>query len=517
MYRCRIEGAGQQLHQYEELIKVFLPKEQYQLTGESAASRETAESGGPSAAGGGICRDNMAAGGSGLDGISCKVFRFQGDKDELKRALYRDLQRETGKSPKWGILTGIRPVKLAGELYDGLIAGQAAKMQGAGACDPKTYDEKRMHGANACDAEMLKKVQKTLERDYLLHPAKSALVTEILDYQRHLLGRPKPESISIYLGIPFCPTRCLYCAFTSNQVARPEIDRYLEALYKELSYCAGLVKAGGRIPESLYIGGGTPTTLDENQLAALLQKIADSFELASLAEYTVEAGRPDTITAEKLAVLKRCGVGRISINPQSMKDETLKIIGRAHTADDTLRAFSLARDAGFSWINADLIAGLPGETLDDFNHSLAQMIALGAENITLHTLAVKRASRLKELDSAFHYKDEAMRDDMLADAHRTLRKHGYRPYYLYRQKHTSGNTENIGFCKDDALSVYNIRIMEEAQSILALGAGGISKVYFPAENRLERVANVSNYEIYIERIEEMIQRKADNLWRERIC
>lgn len=473
MYRCRIEGV-RQANQYEELIKIFLPKDQYQLAGESTD-------------------DSSPVNASGLD----KVFRFQGDKDELKREIYRDLQRETGKTPKWGILTGIRPVKLAGELYDSLAAKQ-----------PEI----------ANDAKALqKRVKEILEREYLLHSSKSELVMEILEYQRRLLGRPDPESVSLYLGIPFCPTRCLYCAFTSNQVEKPEIDRYLKALFKELSYCAGLVREGQRIPESIYIGGGTPTALDEKQLAAFLQKIADSFDTEACKEYTLEAGRPDTITAEKLAVLKRYGVDRISINPQSMKDETLKAIGRAHTAEDTLYAFALARRMGIGCINADLIAGLPGESLDDFKRSLAQMIALGAENITLHTLAVKRASRLKQLDPAFHYRNETLRDDMLADAHEMLRKHGYRPYYLYRQKHTSGNTENIGFCKDDTLSVYNIRIMEEAQSILALGAGGISKLYFPAENRLERVANVSNYEIYIERIDEMIQRKADNLWRKKIC
>lgn len=484
MYRCRIEGAGQ-LNQYEELIKVFLPKDQYQITRESID-------------------DSGSVNVSELD----KVFRFQGDKDKLKREIYRDLQYKTGKSPKWGILTGIRPVKLAGELYDSLAAKQPALTDTHGA---KTHETKK------CDVKTLRKVQEVLEQKYLLHPSKSALVMEILEYQRNFLGRPDPDSVSIYLGIPFCPTRCLYCAFTSNQVARPEVDRYLEALFQELSYCAGLVGEGARIAESIYIGGGTPTTLDEKQLAAFLQKIADSFDAKACKEYTLEAGRPDTITAEKLAVLKRYGVGRISINPQTMKEETLKVIGRAHTAEDTLRAFALARNAGIGCINADLIAGLPGETLEDFNESLAQVIALGAENITIHTLAVKRASRLKLLDPAFHYKNETLRDDMLADAHEMLRKHGYRPYYLYRQKHTSGNTENIGFCKNDTLSVYNIRIMEEAQSILALGAGGISKIYFPAENRLERVANVSNYEIYIERIEEMIQRKADNLWRKRIC
>ena len=196
-----------------------------------------------------------------------------------------------------------------------------------------------------------------------------------------------------------------------------------------------------------------------------------------------------------------------------MKQETLDIIGRAHTVRETEAAFEMARDAGFDCINADLIAGLPQEETDDFSRSLNRMIAMGAENITVHTLAVKKASRLMELDSDFNYKREDICGSMLEYAHEALKKSGYEPYYLYRQKHTSGNTENVGFCRKDLISPYNVRIMEEAQSILALGAGGISKVYYPDENRLERVVNVSNYEIYIDRIDEMILRKENNFWR----
>ena len=227
----------------------------------------------------------------------------------------------------------------------------------------------------------------------------------------------------------------------------------------------------------------------------------------------MEAGRPDTITEEKLHILKQCGVTRISINPQTMKQKTLELIGRKHTVEETDKAFDMARLIWDGSVNADLIAGLPEESFNDFRNSLDRIIAYGADNITLHTLAVKRASRLKEIDEEFNYKDEELREQMLGYAEEALRTAGYRPYYLYRQKHTSGNTENIGYCRNDAVSVYNIRIMEEAQSILAMGAGGISKVYFPEENRLERVANVSNYEIYIDRIEEMTQRKEKNFWR----
>ena len=206
------------------------------------------------------------------------------------------------------------------------------------------------------------------------------------------------------------------------------------------------------------------------------------------------------------------GVGRISINPQTMHQETLDLIGRRHTVEQTREAFRMAKAAGFECINTDLIAGLPGEDYPAFAQSLDEVLELGADNITLHTLAVKRASRLKEMDENFNYREEELREKMLTHASETLRGAGFRPYYLYRQKHTSGNTENIGYCREDKISVYNIRIMEERQSILALGAGGISKIFFPAENRLERVANVSNYEIYIERIDEMIARKRNKFF-----
>lgn len=436
MYRFIFDNI-ENTSQYEELIKEFLQPSDY-----------------------------------GPEGDTVLKYDFRGDKEEIKRQIYRDLSRETGKRPKWGILTGIRPVKLAGELLD---QGQ----------DPESV----------------------LRETYLVHDSKRALVRDILDFQLAKAGKPASKSLSVYIGIPFCPTRCLYCSFTSNQVQQEQMEPYLEALGKEIDYAGAAAKDAGYKLETLYFGGGTPTTLSADQLDALLSKVSHAFALGSVREYTVEAGRPDTITEEKLRVLIDHGVDRISINPQSMKQETLDRIGRRHTVEDVYKAFELAWKVGIEVINADLIAGLPEETEDDFAYSVKEILQLGANNITLHTLAVKRASRLKEMDENFNYKDEELRERMLASAHETLRGRGYRPYYLYRQKHTSGNTENTGFCTEDRPGLYNIRIMEEAQSNLALGAGGISKIYFPAENRLERVANVSNYEIYIDRIDEMIERK----------
>lgn len=451
MYGLKLENVDN-TNPYEELIKLFLQPQQYQLlTGD--------ETGGDQAA----------------------VFTFAGDKDQLKRELYQYLQAETGRRPQWGILTGIRPVKLAGEL------------------------ERKWGGAAAA--------KQILMNDYLVDERKVDLLLELYAYQQQTLGKPEPNTAGVYIGIPFCPTRCLYCSFTSNQVGPEEIDRYLNALYKEISFVGKGMADDGIRAESIYIGGGTPTTLTAEQLKTLLACIKTSMDLSHLKELTVEAGRPDTITSEKLAVLKEAGVGRISINPQTMHDRTLETIGRSHTAQQIREAFLMAREAGIDVINADLIAGLPEETGGDFQESLRQVMELGANNITVHTLAVKRSSRLKELDENFHYKQPQLTQDMLEQAAAMLRAGGYLPYYLYRQKHTAGSTENIGYCKDHTPSVYNVRIMEEAQSIIALGAGGITKVYYPEENRLERVPNVSNYEIYIERIDEMLERKKKNLFR----
>lgn len=448
MYNFFIKGVENR-HEYEELIKVFLPVDAFSITLGTAPEGEL-------------------------------QFSFAGDRDQLKREIYIKLMELTGQKPKWGILTGIRPVKLTGELI-----------------------------ASAGETE----AREQLMKRYLLAPEKVQLLVEIYRYQQKLLGRADPQKAGVYIGIPFCPTRCLYCSFTSNQAGEGEIERYLEALFTEIDFAGKKMKMNGIRPESIYIGGGTPTALSAGQLLRLLQRIRTAFDFSEVREFTVEAGRPDTITREKLEVLKNAGAERISINPQTMKDETLQRIGREHTAKETDRAFKEAAQLGFDSINCDIIAGLPGETPEDFKRTLNHVMELGAGNITVHTLAVKRSSRLKEMDKDYNYKQAELVEQMIDHASAILPEHGYRPYYLYKQKHTSGSTENIGYCRDDKIGIYNVRIMEEGQSVIALGAGGMSKVYFPAENRLERVPNVSNYEIYIERLEEMLQRKRDNLFR----
>lgn len=404
------------------------------------------------------------------------------EKNSVKRKLYAILSELTGNKHEWGILTGVRPVKLAGDIL------------------------KKAGGYDAALNELVDY--------YFLSQEKAETLLDIYMYQQEKLGNPPPRSVGIYIGIPFCPTRCLYCAFASNEAKPGEIERYLTALHKEIDGTASMMREKGIYPEAIYIGGGTPTTLTAEQLDRLMKHVNEVFDISNLKEFTVEAGRPDTIDKDKLRVIKKNGAARISINPQSMKDETLEIIGRSHKADDIRRAFADAKEVGSECINADVIAGLQGEDEYDFVRTLSEIIEMGAENITVHTLSVKRASKLVELDKDFHYKQAETVRKQLAAGRKLLADHGYRPYYMYRQKNMAGGLENTGYCKNDTPSIYNVRIMEDSQTIVALGAGGISKAYYPAENRLERVANVTNYEIYIERLSEMLKRKEENLFRE---
>lgn len=441
-YRFNIHGQVN-IALMRELIDEFIDPEQYEITDSS---------------------------GSGVIQINTDE---SSDRDTVKRELYRKLTELTGTAQKWGALTGVRPVKLAGELIESLgIAG----------------------------------AEKRLSDFYYMSDEKIKLVTDMYLYQKQLFGKAPDNSAGIYIGIPFCPTRCLYCSFASNQVPPEEIERYLPVLIYEIRTAGRRLRETGGCAESIYIGGGTPTTLDKDQLRQLLSEVRNVYG-DDIRELSVEAGRPDTITEDKLAVLKDQGVGRISINPQSMKQETLDRIGRSHTPEDIEKAFELAVNAGFNVINTDIIAGLPGEDVNDFTSTLERMISIGASNITVHTLAVKRGSRLHEEDKQYHYRAAETVKEMLAASKELLAETGFRPYYLYRQKHMAGAMENTGYCRDDLACLYNVRIMDEHQSTLAMGAGGISKKYYPEENRLVRVPNVTNYQEYITRIEEMLQRK----------
>ena len=400
-----------------------------------------------------------------------------------KRELYRKLSAITGEKPPWGILTGVRPLKLARELME---------------------------------EEGREEALRILKETYLLGEDKINLLTDMVVYQKETIGIAKLDTLSLYIGIPFCPTRCLYCSFASNQENYEEIEDYLRALLTEIKEVSFLIKEKGLKIESVYVGGGTPTTLNHRDMETLLHEvnalIDDTESRTTIKEFTVEAGRPDTIDLDKLKILKNLGVDRISINPQSMREKTLEAIGRNHSTEDIKRAFEEAKTVGFKTVNCDLIAGLPGEEPEDLVYSLAKVLDMGAENITIHSLSVKRASKLISEDPNYHYGQGKKVSLMLEKSRGILNARGYRPYYLYRQKNMAGFGENTGYSLPGHECIYNIRIMDETQSNLALGAGGISKVYYPDENRLERVPNVTNYRQYIDRIHEMIERKRNNFF-----
>ena len=471
MYRIYLNQVNNK-YEFEELIKIFLKTSEFQLFG---ADEEIENSKTESSETDIIIKvpDHLLV-------DNCGKADKKTVKNQIKRYLYDELRKNTGITPDWGILTGVRPVKLAGELT-----------------------------ATQGSAE---KAGRILSDEYYLSPEKARLLLDICELQSKILKPSSQSAVGLYIGIPFCPTRCVYCSFPSNQAKEKQIEQYLEALHREISFVAEQMSKKSWYPESIYIGGGTPTTLSAVQLDVLLSGITSSFDLTNLKEFTVEAGRPDTITSDKMQTLKKYNVGRISINPQSMNSATLEKIGRAHKPEDIIEAFRLARNSGIAMINTDIIAGLPGEEPEDFAYTLKTVIGLEPENITVHTLALKRASRLKQIDSDYNYKEGQKVKKMLEFSKKLLSEAGYHPYYLYRQKQMTGNFENVGYAKEHTDGIYNIRIMEETQTIIAMGAGGMTKVYYPSENRLERVANVSNFEIYIERLEEMLQRKAEHLF-----
>ncbi len=396
-------------------------------------------------------------------------------KTRLKRLLYQILVAYTERTLPWGTLTGIRPVKLAMQLLE----------EGKNNMETAAY----------------------LRDYYLTSREKAALSVMIANRERYILRDVDyKDGYSLYIGIPFCPSTCLYCSFTSYPLARWEkrVDEYLDALFWELDDAAK--RFCHRKLNTVYIGGGTPTTLSPRQLERLLHKIQTAFDAGHLQEFTVEAGRPDSITRDKLQVLLDHGIDRISINPQTMKEETLQIIGRHHTVAQTKEAFALAREMGFSHINMDLIVGLPGEGYEDVEHTMQEIAALTPDSVTIHSLAIKRAARLnlfKEKYEEMGLENNTQIMDMTAEY---CAKMGLSPYYLYRQKNMAGNFENVGYAKPDKAGIYNILMMEEKQTIVACGAGSVSKRVYP-DGRIERSENVKDVSQYIERIGEMIERK----------
>ena len=393
----------------------------------------------------------------------------------LCRMLYTMLCGVTGIRPPWGMMTGVRPVRIIHDLR----------------AEGKTEEE--------------------IEQRFLQHfdctPRRFAMAKSIADLQRPVLERAQPMDCSVYAGIPFCPSRCSYCSFVSRTTAESGslIEPYVQALCRELAEISALARRNRLRLETIYIGGGTPTSLSAAQLEQLMSHIAKTFDLAKLDEYTAEAGRPDCTDAEKLRIIKKYGATRISINPQTFSDQVLQNIGRRHTAQDIIDCFAAARAAGHKNINMDLIAGLPGDTVEGFEASLRQAIALDPENITVHTLTLKRASNIVVEHRAADYADVAAmlgKCSLLADA-------GYRPYYMYRQKGTLQNLENIGWAKPGFECLYNIYIMEEVHTILSAGAGGSTKLVIPGQRRgkIERIFNFKYPTEYIDRFAELLDRK----------
>lgn len=402
--------------------------------------------------------------------------------EAFKCTLYTKLSAQLNKTLPWGYLTGVRPSKIAYTLLE-----------------------------KGADREQ---ILEEFTKKHLVSEKKAQLALQVAQTEKSILEKMDYKNgYSLYIGIPFCPTTCLYCSFTSYSLAayQSKVQPYLEALLKEMKYVSEAMR--GRRLDTVYFGGGTPTTLSAGQLDMLLTELERQFDLSACRELTVEAGRPDSITYEKLCVLKAHHVDRISINPQTMNQQTLDLIGRRHTVEQIEEAFALAGKAGLDNINMDMILGLPGENKEMVQHTLEKIKALAPESLTVHSLAIKRAAALniwreKYLDLQMDNSDEIV--SMAADyAHQM----GHQPYYMYRQKNMAGNFENVGYSKPGLECIYNILIMEEKQTIIAMGAGASTKIVFQNETeggqagRIERIENVKDVTNYIQRIDEMIERK----------
>lgn len=389
------------------------------------------------------------------------------EKRALKRAVYALMQRIKPTEMPWGSLTGIRPTKLLRELCERVGEEEAVRQ---------------------------------FSEVFSVRIDKLRLAATINAVQKPIIESVRPNDVDVYIGIPYCKTRCLYCSFGAEIAKKNAIDEYLPYLYRDIENGARLVRDGGYRVRAVYLGGGTPTVLSASELDALLTYFETCYGTYG-AECTVEAGRPDTITREKLAVLRNHGVGRISINPQTMSDETLRRIGRAHTAAEIREAFALARSMGFSSINMDLICGLPGETVGDFERTLTEIKMLRPDNLTVHTLAIKRSSRLKEQLDRWPLPARGDVETMIDMGFSAAKEIGLWPYYMYRQKYQNGNLENVGYAADSKLCVYNVDMMEETTSILAHGAGAMTKRVFDSENRVERIPNPKDVPTYGAKLE----------------
>ncbi len=438
-----------------------------------------------------------------------------GLKNGFKRFLYRSLEELTGRKLPWGALTGIRPTKIAYALLE----------QGKSEAEILAHYQERYYAGKEKSLLAIEIAKR--ERDLLssigtrqdgdrgkasdeggipYDASDDGNGDRISDEGGIQTGRNYDDSYSLYIGIPFCPTTCLYCSFPSFSIGayRKRVDEYLECLLSELEYVSGRYRL--KRLDTVYIGGGTPTTLDEGQLGRLLGRLRELFDFSTVKEFTVEAGRADSITWGKLMELHRHGVTRISINPQTMNQETLKVIGRAHTVEQVAEAYHMARQAGFDNINMDIILGLPGEGPCEVQNTVDRIVELAPDSLTVHSLAIKRSSRLSQWILENGVSTLKNTDETMAIAAKGAAALGMNPYYLYRQKNMSGNFENVGYAKPGKYGLYNILIMEEVQTIIACGAGSITKVVRP-DGCIQRAENVKEVALYLEKIDEMIERK----------
>lgn len=409
---------------------------------------------------------------------NCHFEDYRLGRNDIKNLVYHILSEYTGMTLPWGTLTGIRPTKLPMEMYE----------KGASKGDAIRY----------------------LKETYLVSDEKAELCAVVAENEAEVLKNcDYDHTFSLYVGIPFCPSICAYCSFSSYPLSvwEKQVDNYLDALCKEIEAASTMM--GDRKLLTFYMGGGTPTSLSALQMDRLLTCLEKYFDLDHVSEKTVEAGRPDSITEDKLQVLRKHHIDRISINPQTMNQETLDLIGRRHTTEEVKKAFHMARKAGFTNINMDLIAGLPGETGRHMQRTMDEIVNLAPDSVTVHSLALKRAAFLNQNREQFPVAGADEVNRMIGISHEGALAIGAEPYYLYRQKNIAGNLENVGYARKGCEGLYNILIMEEKQTILALGAGASSKFVFNNGDghRIERVENVKSVKDYIERIDEMIDRK----------
>lgn len=459
-------------YEIEKLGRIFLPFESFEFLNEPSSDCELL-----------ITKDdNKTTASLTLGGDIAEFSNVITDSEEKEEQLetaaivYRCFSKILNYSSPWGILTGVRPAKLF-------------------------LQKQRLLGEQ--------KAEEYFRSKLLVTPQKTELCRAAIKGEEQIISLSKPDSFSLYIGIPFCPSRCSYCSFVSHSVEHAEklIPKYVDLLCKEIKLTGEIARKLRLRLETVYIGGGTPTTLSAAQLESVMKAIKSSFDLSTMREFTVEAGRPDTITEEKLAAIKSCGATRISVNPQTMNDEVLKTIGRRHTAKQTVNAFYAARKAGFNNINMDLIAGLPSDNPESFLNSVTELLKLDPESITVHTLCLKRSANLSENDGRALLKrgDETAR--MLDIGSELLKENKLMPYYMYRQSKMVGNLENVGYAKRGFEGLYNVCIMDETHSILACGGSAVTKLKAPHKNEIERIYNFKYPYEYIERFDEQIKRK----------